>query len=135
MSPSSSVTSAGGISTLSITWMTPLDAGTSASTTFASLTITPSPTAKDKSSPFTAAADMPSVTADDGTAPDTTWYSRMSVSVALPSSLSSAARSIPAAANASSVGAKTVNGPSPCNVVNSSAWTTAATKEVWIPVP
>ena len=90
MSPSSSVTSAGGISTLSITWMTPLDAGTSASTTFASLTITPSPTAKDRSSPFTAVADMPSVTADDGTAPDTTWYSRMSVRVALPSSLSSA---------------------------------------------
>ena len=103
--------------------MTPLDAGTSASTTFASLTITPSPTAKDRSSPFTAVADMPSVTADDGTAPDTTWYSRMSVRVALPSSLSSAARSIPGM-NASSVGAKTVNGPSPCNVVNSSAWTT-----------
>ena len=121
MSPSSSVTSAGGMRTLSITWMTPLDAGTSASTTFASLTITPSPTVKDRSSPLTAAADMPSVTADDGTAPETTWYSRMSVSAALPSTVSSAARSIPAAANASSVGAKTVNGPSPCSVVKSSA--------------
>ena len=94
---------------------------TSARMTFASLTITPSPTVKVKSSPFTAAATMPSVTAEDGTAPDTTWYRRMSVSAALPSSLSSAARSTPAAVKASSVGAKTVKGPSPCNVERSSA--------------
>ncbi len=66
-------TSAGGIKTLSMTWITPFDAGTSANTTFASLTITPSPIEKVKSSPFTAAATKPSVTAEDGTAPDTTW--------------------------------------------------------------
>ena len=54
-----------------MTWITPFDAGTSANTTFASLTITPSPTEKVKSSPFTAPATKPSVTAEDGTAPDT----------------------------------------------------------------
>ena len=38
-------------------------------------------------------------------------------------------RSIPAAAKASSVGANTVNGPSPDNVATSPAWLNAATKE------
>ena len=73
MSPSASVTGTGGIRTLSITWMIPFEAMTSARMTFASFTITPSPTVKVKSSPFTAAATNPSVTAEDGTAPDTTW--------------------------------------------------------------
>ena len=82
-----------------------------------------------RSSPFTAAATKPSVTAEDGTAPDTTWYRRMSESVAKPSSLFRAFRSIPAAVNASSVGAKTVKGPSPCNVDNRFAWITAATRD------
>ena len=59
----------------------------------------------------------------------------MLVSAALPSSLSRAAKSTPAAVNASSVGAKTVNGPSPCSVESNSAWITAATSESWIPVP
>ena len=112
-----------------MTWITPFDAGTSANTTFASLTITPSPTEKVKSSPFTAPATKPSVTAEDGTSPDTTWYSKISVSRALPSSLLRAARSIPASAKASSVGAKTVYGPSPCRVVTSSACANAATSE------
>ena len=58
----------------------------------------------------------------------------MSVRVALPSSLSSAARSIPAAANASSVGAKTVNGPSACKAETSPACESAATRESWAPV-
>ena len=107
-----------------------MDAGTSASTTFASLTMTPSPTVNVRSSPLTAAATRPSVTAEDGTSPATTWYRRMSVRAALPSSVSRDARSMPAAANASSVGAKTVNGPSPCSVDSSSACTTAATKDV-----
>ena len=115
--------------------MIPFEAATSARMTFASLTITPSPTVKVKSSPFTAAATMPSVTAEDGTAPDTTWYRRMSVSAAFPSSLSRAARSTPAAVKASSVGANTVKGPSPCNVESNSAWITAATSESCIPVP
>ena len=76
MSPSSSVTtgsSAGGISTLSITCITPFDAGTSARTTVASLTMTESPTVKERSSPLTAAATIPSVTAEEGTSPATTW--------------------------------------------------------------
>ena len=119
MSPTGS---AGGISTLSITWMIPLDAVTSAMMTFASLTMTPESVAVNAtSSPLAMVAVIPSVTAEDGTEPAYTWYSRMSVRVALPSSLSSAARSIPAAAKASSVGANTVNGPSPCRVASSSA--------------
>ena len=120
---------------MSMTWMIPFDAITSASMTFASLIMTPSPTVKVASSPLTMVAVMPSVTSAAATDPEYTWYSRMSVKAALPSSLSSAARSIPAAVNASSVGAKTVNGPSPWRVVSSSACTTAATSAVWIPVP
>ena len=58
----------------------------------------------------------------------------MSVSVSLPFSVSSAARSIPAAAKAASVGAKTVNGPAPCRVATRSAWARAATRELCIVV-
>ena len=116
--------------------MIPLDAVTSAMVTLASLTMTPpSATVNATSSPLAMVAAIPSVTAEDGTEPAYTWYSRMSVRVALPSSLSRAARSIPAAANASSVGAKTVNGPSPWRVASSSAWITAATSESCTPVP
>ena len=137
MSPSASVTSgssAGGISTLSMTWITPLDAGTSASTTVASLTMTESPTVKERSSPLTAAATSPSVTAEEGTSPATTWYSSMSLRVAFSSSVSNADKSIPAAAKASSVGAKTVNGPSACSADTSPAWDNAATRESCAPV-
>ena len=41
---------------------------------------------------------------------------------------------MPASANAWSVGAKSVNGPSPWSVPSNSAWMTAATRELWIPV-
>ena len=58
----------------------------------------------------------------------------MSLRVAFSSSVSNADKSIPAAAKASSVGAKTVNGPSPCRVVTRSAWASAATRELWIVV-
>ena len=58
----------------------------------------------------------------------------MSTRVAFSSSVSKVVRSIPAAAKASSVGAKTVNGPSPCRAVTRSAWTKAATRESCIPV-
>ena len=58
----------------------------------------------------------------------------MSISVAFFSSVSKDVRSIPAAANASSVGANTVNGPSPDNVATSPAWLNAATKESCDPV-
>ena len=64
---------------------------------------------------------MQSVTADAGTSEGTTWYSRMSARVTLPSGVSSAARLIPASLNAWSVGAKTVNGPGPSRVASKSA--------------
>ena len=48
--------------------------------------------------------------------------------------MSKEARSIPAAANAASVGAKTVNGPSPFSAVTRSAWFSAATRESCCPV-
>ena len=50
--------------------------------------------------------------------------------MALPSGVSSEAKSIPASVNAWSVGAKTVNGPVPWSVSNSSAWITPATSEL-----
>ena len=109
MSPSASVMPAGGISTLSITWMTPFDAITSAVVTFASLTMTaPSVTVKERSSPLRACAVIPSVTSDAVTEANTTWYRRISLRVEFFSAVSNVVRSIPAAANASSVGAKTV---------------------------
>ena len=66
-----STRSAGGISTLSMTWITPFDAGTSANTTVASPTITvPSVTVNDASSPLTIATVNPSVTSAALTAPE-----------------------------------------------------------------
>ena len=118
-----------GVRTLSITWITPLLVFTSAMDTVASFTITPPSTVNASGWPLTAFADMQSVTAEAGTSPLTTWYSRISVSAAFPSGVSRAARSMPASANAWSVGAKTVNGPVPCRVSNSSAWITPATSE------
>ena len=58
----------------------------------------------------------------------------MSTSVAFSSSVSKEARSIPAAANAASVGAKTVNGPSACKAVTRFACASAATRESCSPV-
>ena len=109
--------SAGGVSTLSITWITPLLAGTSASVTIAtpSPTITPktSLTYTNSKSPLAVVTfDFPSVRSADIISPGTTWYSKMFARVSFPSGVSSAAKSIPAAANASSVGANSVNGPS-----------------------
>ena len=60
----------GGMSTLSITWMTPLDAATSGVVTVASPIFTiPSATVNDALSPFTITADIPSVTSDAVTFP------------------------------------------------------------------
>ena len=59
----------------------------------------------------------------------------MSASVAISASVTKVSRSIPAAVNAASVGANTVNGPSACRAVTRSALARAATREVWIPVP
>ena len=58
----------------------------------------------------------------------------MSTSVAFSSSVSKEARSMPAAAKAASVGAKTVNGPSACSAVTRLAWASAATSESCCPV-
>ena len=58
----------------------------------------------------------------------------MSTSVAFSASVSNDARSIPASANAWSVGANTVNGPLPCSAPTRSACASAATNESWIPV-
>ncbi len=59
----------------------------------------------------------------------------MSTNVAISSSVLNESKSIPAAVNASSVGAKTVKGPSPESVVTKSARSRAATSESWTPVP
>ena len=53
----------------------------------------------------------------------------MSTSAAISSSVLNESRSIPAAVNASSVGANTVNGPSPERVSIKSARSRAATNE------
>ena len=123
-----------GVSTLSMTWMMPLLVGTSAAVTVAPFTTTVSLTVKLSGWPLTVVADMQSVTLAAGMFAPTTWYSRMSDKASLPSGVSRAARSMPASAKAWSVGAKTVNGPSPCRVSSSPACTTAETKDVWLPV-
>ena len=72
MSPGAtgSTGSAGGMSTASITWMTPLLASTSAVVTFAPSIMTPaSETVKDASSPFNIVTVIPSVTLVEATAP------------------------------------------------------------------
>ena len=122
--------SAGGIRTLSMTCITPLLAITSGVVTLASLTITdPFSTVKVTLSPLNISTERPSVTALDSTEPTNTWYVRISVSVAFSSSVLKSARLIPASVNAWSVGAKTVNGPSPSRVDTRSAWAKAATSE------
>ena len=66
-----SKTSAGGIRTLSITWITPFEAITSGSVTFASPMLTvPSATVNVASSPFSIVTVSPSVTAEDSTDPE-----------------------------------------------------------------
>ena len=65
--------STGGVKTLSITWMIPLDARTSAVVTWAAPTETaPLLTVNLTLSPFTVVAIIPSLTSADGTEPETT---------------------------------------------------------------
>ena len=59
----------------------------------------------------------------------------MSTKVAFSSSVSKAAKSKPASANAWSVGAKTVNGPSPCRAPTRPACDSAETRVSCTPVP
>ena len=123
--------SVGGINTVSITWMIPFEACTSASVTVAgpTMTVPVLSTLNLTLSPLTMAAIMPSVTSVDATSPETTWWSKISESVAFSSGVSKSLRSIPASAKAWSVGANTVNGPVPCKVVTKPAWDNAATSE------
>ena len=122
--------STGGVKTVSITWMIPFDACRFAVVTVAAPTVTvPALTPNFTLSPLTVVASIPSVTALDGTEPDTTWWRSISDKVAFSSGVSKSFRSIPALANAWSVGAKTVNGPVPCNVVTKSTCVSAATSE------
>ena len=59
----------------------------------------------------------------------------MSARTAISSSVVNESKSIPASVNAWSVGANTVNGPSPCKVDTKLALDSAATKAVCTPVP
>ena len=109
-------------------WITPLLAVTSAVVTVASLIITEPPeTVNEASSPFSIVTVNPSVTALEATFPLRTWYVRISARVAFSSSVSNVDRSMPAFWNAVSVGAKTVNGPSPCRTDTRLACASAAT--------
>ena len=77
---------------------------------------------------------IPSTTSAAFTAPSYTWYIKISDRVEFFSSVSYVVRSIPAAANAASVGANTVNGPFALNASTNPAWLSAATRESWTPV-
>ena len=124
-----------GISTVSITWMTPLDASMSAISTVASpIETVPPSTEIARLSPCTVSAESSVTTCSELTAPATTWYSRMSVNAGMSPSSDS---TVPSGsfANASSVGAKTVNGPSPCNVPTRPAASRAATNVPNLPSP
>ena len=111
-----------------MTWMIPLLVITSAVVTVAPFTMTVSLTEKVRLWSLTVVAVMQLDTLAAGTAPAITWDSRMSVSCALPSTVSRAVRSMPASMKAWSVGAKRVKGPLPCSVSSRSAWTTALTR-------
>jgi len=98
-SPSSS----GGKRTESITWMTPLQAGTSGMITLESLTFTPSSRLISTSAPLTVGTG-PLVRSPLSTLPATTWYVRMLVNAGISSRRPSTVPS-GSAAKASSVGA------------------------------
>ena len=84
-----------------MTWMTPFEDSTSAVVTTASLTLTSVADTENVSvSWFKAAASIPSVKSVDMTFPETTWYVRMSTSVAFSSSVSNVVKSMPASMNA-----------------------------------
>src|SRR6056297_1360266 len=118
-----------GSNTLSITWMTPLLVMMSALTTLASLILTPSQVLILTYLPASVSAFFSFITFLAVTLPATTWYLRISTSLSLFSGFSKLA-TVPSgsAANASSVGAKTVNGPSPFRASTSPAAFTAATR-------
>src|SRR5215213_5899979 len=119
-----------------MTWMTPLDALTSAVLTVALSTFTARPLASiatELPSTVLAAVFLPLMSLAM-TLPGTTWYVRIFVSCALFSGLSRFS-TVPAGSflKASSVGAKTVNGPGPLRVSTRPAAFTAATRVVKLP--
>src|SRR5436309_10976764 len=127
-----------GISTVSTTWITPLDWLTFAIVTveeppLASTIITLSPECFTvSSSPSTVFSFLPSVRLEASSLPGTTWYVRILVSVGLLSGFTSVS-TVPAGSlpKAALVGANTVNGPFPSSVSTRPAAFTAATRVVW----
>merc|ERR1719160_1919249 len=126
---------AGGRSTSSMTWMTPLLHMISALTTFAVFTMTvASSMVLVSSGPATVVAFMPLLRSLLSTFPETTWYVRMPASSGIARSASAVRPSFSrAAVKALSVGAKTVKGPALFIVVTSSACVSAAAKVVKLP--
>ena len=121
----------GGVSTLSMTWTTPLRAMMSATVTCASLMKTPELVTRATAISPAAVSISPLVSCVDSTpCPETTWY--RSTLVSAPDGSASNASRVPAgsALKAASVGAKTVKGPSPSSAPTSSAATSAASR-VW----
>jgi len=132
----SAAPAAGGKSTLLMMWITPLLAITSAFVTVASFTFTVVPSiVMVNFAPFTVSAVIPLDKSLLRTFPLTTWYFRILVSSALLARSASAVvfKAARAAANASSVGAKTVNGPVPFNVLTKSAAVRACANTVNFP--
>src|SRR5436190_19231164 len=118
-----------------MTWITPLDDSMSALVTVAPPTMTLSPTTfNDSSFPFTVfAEDIPATSLAIALAA-TTWYVRTATSFSLFSGLRRYS-TVPAGslANASSVGANTVNGPAPFSVSTSPAALRAAASVLKLP--
>ena len=130
---------AAGKMTESMMWMTPLEHSMSVVVTLAPSTMTPSvPTLMVISAPLTVGTLAPSMvtTVLAITLPETTWYVRMPVSLALFSGLMSSS-TVPAGslAKASSVGAKTVNGPGDFMVSTRPAAPSAAARVLKVPAP
>ena len=118
-----------------MTWMTPLVHSMSALTTVdAPLSLTPFFVLISNLAPLTVAADLPSIfmTSAAMTLLATTWYVRIAVSFGMSLRRLS---TVPAGnlANASSVGAKTVNGPAPLRVSTSFAAVSAAASVLKLP--
>ena len=128
---------AAGSSTSLITCITPLEASMSAVTTFAELIETvPMSSLTVTSAPLTVATfrSLAPMRSELITLPGITWYVSTAVRVSVSARSCSAVspRAAKALANASSVGANTVNGPSPCKVsTNPAAWTAATRVGNW----
>ena len=124
-----------GINTESITWITPFVHSISVFTTVAvTLSLTPSLVLIASAAPLTVLADWPSIdmTSEAITFPAITWYVRIAVSLGMSFNRLS---TVPAGSleKASSVGAKTVNGPVPLSVATRFVAVSAAARVVKVP--